>query len=85
MDNSSFFHFREIKQCFHEDKNGKEVTFALMGDSRIRNIFEYFQEMFLGHFTQWSDKPHRNLQANFSEFNFKVDFLWGPQTETGNQ
>ena len=56
-----------------------------MGDSRTRNIFDYFEQMVWGNFTPWVEKPHCNIRSHFSDFNFKVDFLWGPQTETGNQ
>ena len=80
-----YFVFREIIQCFYEKNDGTAVTFVLMGDSRVRNLFEYFQFMVLGNFTPWAVKPHRNLNATYLDFNFQVDFLWGPQTETGNQ
>lgn len=56
-----------------------------MGDSRVRNLFEFFEFMMEGNFTPWAVKPHRNLNATYPEHNFQLDFLWGPQTETGNQ
>jgi hypothetical protein len=33
--------FRELKTCF--SKNNETVRFVFFGDSRIRNIFEFFQ------------------------------------------
>ena len=77
--------FREIKECFHKDKSDENVTFVLMGDSRIRNQYEYFQAILGGQVTTWGEKPHHSLQSNFSEYNFKLVFLWGPQMETGKQ
>ena len=77
--------FSEIKECFSKKEDGSPVTFALMGDSRVRNLYEYFQQMLQGNFTAWAEKPHRDLDASYPDFNFQVDFLWGPQTETGNQ
>jgi len=74
-----------MKKCFSMKEDSSDVTFALMGDSRVRNLFEYFQEMMKGNFTPWAEKPHRNINATYPEFNFQVDFLWAPQTETGNQ
>ena len=56
-----------------------------MGDSRVRNQYEYFQAILGGYVTTWGEKPHHNLQSNFSEYNFKLNFLWGPQLETGKQ
>jgi hypothetical protein len=55
-----------------------------MGDSRIRNIFEYFEYMIIGEkVTQ--NRPHYNLQHVFADVNLKLDFLWTPLTEYGNQ
>ena len=56
-----------------------------MGDSRIRNLYEFFQFMLEGSFTPWVEKPHRNLNMSFENYSFNLNFLWGPQTETGNQ
>jgi hypothetical protein len=61
------------------------INFVLLGDSRIRNIYEYFVFMIEGQFTPLIAKPHHNLNMLYPESNFKVDFLWGPQMETGNQ
>jgi hypothetical protein len=77
------FIVRELKHCFGLNTE-KMVTFALMGDSRVRNLYEYFEFLMEGNFTPWAVKPHHNLNISYPESNFKVDFLWGPQMETGN-
>jgi hypothetical protein len=61
------------------------VNFVLMGDSRIRNLYEYLEFMMEDNFTTWDLKPHHNLNVSYPELNLKLDFLWGPQTDTGNQ
>ena len=84
--NSSVFFvfFREIKECFRKE-DGSNVNFVLMGDSRVRNLYEFFEFMVEGNFTPWAQKPHRNLNRTYHDLNFNLTFLWGPQTETGNQ
>ncbi len=61
------------------------VKFVFMGDSRIRNLYEYFQLKMDGSMSPSIEKPHHNLNGTYQNFNFKIDFLWAPQTETGNQ
>ena len=61
------------------------VNIVLMGDSRVRNLYEYFELIMKGSFTPWAEKPHRNLESKYPNFNAKVNFLWAPQMETGNQ
>jgi hypothetical protein len=73
-----------MKHCFGEKEEGM-VDFAFMGDSRVRNHYEYFEFLMEGHFTPWAVKPHHNLNISYPESNFKIDFLWGPQMNTGNQ
>ncbi len=76
--------FREIKECFRK-KDGSNVNFVLMGDSRVRNLYEFFEFMVEGNFTPWEIKPHRSLNITYDDFKFNLTFLWAPQTETGNQ
>ena len=66
-------------------KGNEHINIALMGDSRVRNLYEFFEFMFKGSFTPWAEKPHRNLESKYPDFNVNIDFLWGPQMETGNQ
>ena len=73
-----------MKQCFKMKDTGR-VNIALMGDSRVRNLYEFFEFMLKGSFTPWAVKPHRNLESDYPDFNVNIDFLWGPQMETGNQ
>ena len=59
-----------------------------MGDSRIRNLYEFFEFTMEGKYTAFdphTKKPHHNLNVTYQNLNFKMDFLWAPQTETGNQ
>jgi hypothetical protein len=57
--------FSEMKECFEKKKDGSAVTFALMGDSRVRNLYEFFEFMVEGNFTPWAVKPHRNLYISY--------------------
>jgi hypothetical protein len=61
------------------------VNFVLMGDSRVRNLYEHFKFMLEGSYGTSTEKPHYNINSTYQDLNFKLDFLWGPQTETGNQ
>jgi hypothetical protein len=79
-----FSSFREILECFGK-KEGDQVNFVFMGDSRMHNLYEYFEFLLEGNFTPWEEKPHHNLNIFYPEYNFKMDFLWGPQMETSNQ
>jgi hypothetical protein len=80
----TFFH-REIGQCFTSEKGDKRVNFVYVGDSRVRNIFEFSESLIEGKFTTWDEKPHHNIRNVYDEINFTMDFLWGPQTDYGNQ
>ena len=51
----------------------------------MRNLYEYFETMFDGHFTPWWETPHDHVNITYQPFNIKVDYIWGPQMETGNQ
>lgn len=77
--------FREIKQCFTSSKETGKVNFVLMGDSRVRNIFEFSEGLIGGKVTTWDEKPHHNIHNVYEDINFLLDFLWGPQTDYGNQ
>jgi hypothetical protein len=55
-----------------------------MGDSRIRNIFEFFENLIKGQKVSKS-KPHYNIHNVYENISFKMDFIWEPQTDFGNQ
>ena len=56
-----------------------------MGDSRIRNLYEHLKFMMEGRYGTSGEKPHYNINSTYPDQHIKLDFLWGPQTETGNQ
>ncbi len=57
----------------------------MMGDSRIRNIYSYFEFMYSNKCDSCDRNIHVSQNLTFQKDNFKIDFIWGPQTETGNQ
>ena len=61
------------------------VTLAFAGDSRARNLYEYFDSMLEGTFAPWKTKPHNSINRMDPKYNLKIDFIWGPQLETGDQ
>jgi hypothetical protein len=69
-----------MKQCFEQEKE-KMVNFVFVGDSRIRNLFEYFVFLHEGRSGWSSKKAHHNLLKVYKESNLKMDFLWGNQME----
>jgi hypothetical protein len=61
------------------------VNFAMMGDSRVRNLYQYFEFLNSQECYSCNMKLHYNRNLTFENINFKIDFIWGPQTETGSQ
>ena len=70
-----------MQQCFKTEREGEMINFLLMGDSRIRNIADFLENVVTNHSVPWFEKAHRHFNKNFPDANFNMDFLWGPLTE----
>jgi hypothetical protein len=70
-----------VKECFKTEKEDGMVNFLLMGDSRIRNIADYLENVVTNHSIPWFEKAHRHINKFYPDVNLNLDFLWAPLTE----
>ncbi len=71
--------FRNVKSCFTSLGSGqRKAQIVLIGDSRIRNFFEFFKTSLGNVAIEYEVKPHHDMTWNSDRFNLKLDYFFAP-------